>query len=99
MQNLVKSRLANQTIFKESETLLTESVASGGSLSVSGGALSRSFFEFLFIAGALYSLYLLIRVYGAEAQRRRLESERENKRNQEAILRLLNECRIWRMAI
>ena len=37
------------------------------------------------------SLYLLIRVYGAEAQRRRLESERENKRNQEAILRLLNE--------
>ena len=52
------------------------------------GGIVALIFELVFISGALFSLYLLIRVYGAEAQRRRLESERENKRNQEAILRL-----------
>ncbi len=91
MQNLVKSRLANQTIFKESEVLLTETVRLAEAYQSQVGGIIAFVFELLFIAGALYSLYLLIRVYGAEAQRRRLESERENKRNQEAILRLLNE--------
>jgi len=91
MQNLVKSRLANQTIFKESEVLLTETVRLAEAYQSQVGGIIAFVFELLFIAGALYSLYLLIRVYGAEAQRRQLESERENKRNQEAILRLLNE--------
>lgn len=91
MQNLVKSRYANQTIFKESETLLNESIRLAEAYQSQVGGIIAVIFEVLFIVGALYSLYLLIRVYGAEAQRRRLESERENKRNQEAILRLLNE--------
>ena len=91
MQNLVKSRLANQTIFEKSEALLNESVQLAEAYQSQVGGIVALIFELVFISGALFSLYLLIRVYGAEAQRRRLESERENKRNQEAILRLLNE--------
>ena len=91
MQNLVNTRLANQTIFKESETLLKDSIKLSESYQSQGSSFFSTLFALICAAGAVGSLVLLGQVNAAESQRRRLESERENKRNQEAILRLLNE--------
>ncbi len=91
MQNLVNTRLANQTIYKESENLLKLSQTLSDNYEASAGGTLSLILEVLFIAVALVSLFLLIRVYNAETIRRRVEIEKENKRNQEAILRLLNE--------
>ncbi len=88
---LEKTREANQTVNKESDTLL----ALSGDLTSVYEAQSKNIYitiaQVLLIVISAFALFLLIKVYNSEAQRRRLESERENKRNQEAILRLLNE--------
>ncbi|WP_137936148.1 methyl-accepting chemotaxis protein [Chitinivorax sp. B] len=91
MQNLVNTRLANQTIFAESENLLKDSQKLADAYQLQGGSALTYALIALFGMGAVASLVMLGSVNAAEAQRRRLESERENKRNQEAILRLLNE--------
>ncbi|MFC4160358.1 methyl-accepting chemotaxis protein [Chitinimonas lacunae] len=91
MQNLVNTRLANQTIYKESENLLRDAQRLTEAYESTGGGVVATVFQVAFIVIALLALYFLIRVYNAETQRRRAEIEAENKRNQEAILRLLNE--------
>ncbi|MBB5018022.1 twitching motility protein PilJ [Chitinivorax tropicus] len=90
-QNLVNTRLANQTIFSESEKLLVDSRKLANAYQTEGGSGIIYALIALFGIGAVGSLVMLGSVNAADAQRRRLESERENKRNQEAILRLLNE--------
>ncbi|SFZ78363.1 methyl-accepting chemotaxis protein [Chitinimonas taiwanensis] len=91
MQNLVNTRLANQTIYKESETLLKDTKALTEAYESQASGVLSIILEIIFAALAFAGLYGLIRVYNAESQRRRAEIEAENKRNQEAILRLLNE--------
>lgn len=91
MQNLVNTRLANQTIYKESEALLSDAKALTRAYETAGSGVTVVLLEVFFAVMALLALGGLIRVYNAEAQRRRMEIEAENKRNQEAILRLLNE--------
>lgn len=91
MQNLVNTRLANQTIYKESEALLSDAKALTRAYESAGSGVTAVLLEVFFAVMALLALGGLIRVYNAEAQRRRMEIEAENKRNQEAILRLLNE--------
>jgi twitching motility protein PilJ len=91
MQNLVNTRLANQTIYKESEALLQDTKALTMAYESQAGTVGTTLLQVLLVLLAASSLYLLVRVYNAESQRRRAEIEAENKRNQEAILRLLNE--------
>ncbi|WP_028447563.1 methyl-accepting chemotaxis protein [Chitinimonas koreensis] len=91
MQNLVNTRLANQTIYKESETLLKDAQRLTASYENEAGGMLIVVLEVAFALLAFLGLFGLIRVYNAESQRRRVDIEAENKRNQEAILRLLNE--------
>lgn len=91
MQSLVNTRIANQTIYRESENLLVDTQALTKAYETQGSGLIAVLLEVFFAVLALGALFGLIRVYNAEAQRRRAEIEAENKRNQEAILRLLNE--------
>jgi twitching motility protein PilJ len=91
MQNLVNTRLANQTIYKESESLLKDSQTLTSQYEAQQNSALMIVLEVLFAVSAIGSLLALISVYNGESQRRRVEIENENKRNQEAILRLLNE--------
>jgi twitching motility protein PilJ len=92
MQRLVVAKQAAAGINQESEPLLADTTKlaeayegqSLGRLIALGAAL-------LFALLALVMLILLGLVIRDEARVRALESEQENKRNQEAILRLLNE--------
>ncbi|WP_255988972.1 methyl-accepting chemotaxis protein [Chitinolyticbacter albus] len=91
MQPLVNTRLANQSIVRESDKLLTETQQLAGIYENTAGNTLITLLELLLIVAALLSLYFLIRVFNQESLRRRLALESENKKNQEAILRLLNE--------
>jgi twitching motility protein PilJ len=91
MQNLVNTRLANQTIYKESENLLKSSRNLTADFESQASGFLSVVVEVVFAASSILSLLALISVYNSESQRRRVEIENENKRNQEAILRLLNE--------
>ncbi|GAB3262665.1 methyl-accepting chemotaxis protein [Chitinimonas naiadis] len=91
MQNLVYTRLANQTTYKESEKLLQDGKKLTEAYESQAGGILMVVLEVVFAILAFAGLFGLIRVYNAESQRRRSEIESENKRNQEAILRLLNE--------
>jgi twitching motility protein PilJ len=92
MQRLVVAKQAARGINQESEPLLNATTKlaeaydtqSTGKLFTLGAAI-------LFALFALVCLVLLGVVLRDEARVRALESEQENKRNQEAILRLLNE--------
>lgn len=88
---LEKTREANQTINKDSDTLLALSRDLTSVYEVQSKNVYITIAQVLLIMVSAFALFLLIKVYNSEAQRRRFESERENKRNQEAILRLLNE--------
>ncbi|TMH06962.1 MAG: methyl-accepting chemotaxis protein [Betaproteobacteria bacterium] len=76
MQRLVVAKLAARGINQESEPL-TRTVTFWGAM--------------IFAAAALVCLIMLGKVFLDDARVRAFESEQENKRNQEAILRLLNE--------
>lgn len=91
MQPLVSSRLANQSIVHDSEKLLKETSELADTYENRVGGFLSNALQIVFIVVALLALYLLVRVFNQEAVRRRLVSEGENKKNQEAILRLLNE--------
>ncbi|MBV8658634.1 MAG: type IV pili methyl-accepting chemotaxis transducer N-terminal domain-containing protein [Burkholderiales bacterium] len=91
MQNLVNTRLANQTIYKESETLLKDTQALTEAYEGQSQGLMLVVVEVVFALLAIAALFGLVSVFNIESQRRRSEVENENKRNQEAILRLLNE--------
>ncbi|WP_254456691.1 methyl-accepting chemotaxis protein [Deefgea piscis] len=91
MQPLVNTRLANQAIVRDSEKLLTDSKALAEQYHNSVGGMIVAAVETVFIFIALASLLLLVRVFNQESVKRRLASEAENRKNQDAILRLLNE--------
>ncbi|SFN19258.1 twitching motility protein PilJ [Formivibrio citricus] len=84
-------RLTSIAITRDSETLLEKSsrLAAGyGEGIISYVFLVLSVIEAVALLGFLY---LLVRVFNQEAVRRRMQSEAENRRNQDAILRLLND--------
>ncbi|QBC43505.1 methyl-accepting chemotaxis protein [Iodobacter fluviatilis] len=91
MQPLVSSRLANQSIVLDSEKLLKETSELADTYENRVGGFLINALQVGFIAVSLLALFLLVRTFNQEAVRRRLVLEAENKKNQEAILRLLNE--------
>jgi twitching motility protein PilJ len=92
MQRLVKAKEAARGINQESEPLLADTTKLADAYqSQSAGRLFTLGAAVLFALFALLCLILLGIVIRDEARVRAFESEQENKRNQEAILRLLNE--------
>jgi twitching motility protein PilJ len=88
---LVNARTASLAILRDSESLLQLSTELADEYEQGTSTRLSTLAEILLAALALGSLYLLVRVFNQEAVRRRLQSEAENRRNQEAILRLLND--------
>ncbi len=89
MQPLVEAKQAGHGIFTESDKLLADTqeiTTAYQGLGTIGNAMA-----ILFGVLGLASLALFGYVNINEAKRRALQGEAENKRNQEAILRLLNE--------
>ncbi len=91
MNRLVLAKQAARAINSESEALLADTTK----LSEQYGAGTHSrlalWAAIVFFVVALVSLVLLGKVFLDDARVRAVASEGENKRNQEAILRLLNE--------
>jgi len=90
MQSLVNAKQAGRDIFVNSDKLLssTEQLSAGYE---SIGRVVGPWLAGLFGLLALASAVLLALAIINDARRRAVHSEDENKRNQEAILRLLNE--------
>ncbi|WP_028450399.1 MULTISPECIES: methyl-accepting chemotaxis protein [Chitinibacter] len=91
MQPLVNTRLANQAIVRDSDKLLTDTAELATQYDNKTGGFIVGALELVLIGLALGSLLLLVRVFNQESVKRRLASEAENRKNQDAILRLLNE--------
>ena len=92
MANLVVAKQAARSINGESEPLLVDATRLAGQYE--SGAKSRALTLALAIVFALIALgclALIAKVFLDDARLRAQDSEHENKRNQEAILRLLNE--------
>ncbi len=92
MANLVVAKQAARSINNEAEPLLAETTKL--SAQYESGAGSRELtlgLAILFALVALGCLALIAKVFLDDARLRAQDSEHENKRNQEAILRLLNE--------
>ncbi len=88
---MIDARIASQAILRDSEILLDKSTQLANEYEAGTGTLTANIIQVLLAVVSLTSLYLLVRMFNQEALRRRLESEKENKNNQEAILRLLND--------
>ena len=91
MSRLVAAKQAARGVNNEAEALLTDTTRLAGDFE---GAKSRSYTlwaAILCALGALGALVLLGKVFLDDARVRAAASDQENKRNQEAILRLLNE--------
>ncbi len=88
---MVDARIISLAILRDSETLLKDTTDLAQTYETAATAKAATLAELVFAALALGALYLLVRVYNQEALRRRLQSEAENRMNQEAILRLLND--------
>jgi twitching motility protein PilJ len=86
---LVKSKSAAQALFKESDKLLNE--ANGLSSNYDTAGSISYLLAGLFSLVALASLILLGMININETKSRARKSEEENRRNQEAILRLMDE--------
>lgn len=91
MQPLVSARMASQSIVSDSEALLQDTRKLADAYENTSGSLVTGLLQLTFVVLALFALYQLVVVFNQEAVRRRLVLEGENKKNQEAILRLLNE--------
>ena len=93
MQRLTVAKQAARAINAEAEPLLEDSVKLAQAYEGGGGSFRTFFFvaAIIFALLALVCLVLLGKVFLDDARMRAFESEGENKRNQEAILRLLNE--------
>ena len=92
MQRLVVAKQAARAINNEAEPLLNDTRKLASDFESSRGARLVTLWGAIFFAGlALIFLVLLGKVFLDDARIRADESEQENKRNQEAILRLLNE--------
>ncbi len=92
MQRLVGAKLAARGVNQESEPLLADVTKLTGEYENQNEARTFTFWAaMIFSIFALLSLIALGKVFLDDARVRAFESEQENKRNQEAILRLLNE--------
>jgi twitching motility protein PilJ len=92
MQALAAAKQASRDIFGASEGLLKATVQVGSLHEQSAqGQAAYAWAAVLFALLALGCLLLLGQVYLADSRRRALESERQNRSNQAAILRLLDE--------
>jgi len=92
MQRLTLAKAAARSINSESEELLSDTTKLADQYE--GGGKAHAFMlaaAIIFALLALICLVLLGKVFLDDARVRAFESEGENKRNQEAILRLLNE--------
>jgi twitching motility protein PilJ len=92
MQKLVAAKQAARAINQESEALLEKSRAlSDAYASERRGQTFATIAAILFAVLAFICLAVLGKVFLDDARSRAFGSEQENRRNQEAILRLLNE--------
>jgi twitching motility protein PilJ len=92
MQRLVIAKQAGRGITQESEPLLADVTKLTSDYDGQTAVRNVTFgAAMVFAAFALLSLIALGKVFLDDARVRAFESEQENKRNQEAILRLLNE--------
>ncbi|SDH33859.1 methyl-accepting chemotaxis protein [Propionivibrio dicarboxylicus] len=90
-EGLVDARVASLAIQRDAEVLLMEAINLADFYERNTQMRLSAIGEVLLAMLALTALYLLVRVFNQETVRRRLASEAENKANQEAILRLLND--------
>ena len=88
---LVSAKQAVRAVTNEAEGLLADTTKLAEAYKGSGKSRVPMWFAILFALLALATLLLLGKVFLDDARVRAFESEQENKRNQEAILRLLNE--------
>ena len=88
---LVSAKQAVRAIGNEAEGLLTETTKITEIYKSGGKSRVPMWAAIIFSLLALGTLLLLGKVFLDDARVRAFESEQENKRNQEAILRLLNE--------
>jgi len=94
MANLVVAKQAARSINNESEALLGDTTRLAGQYETGGKSQPRALtlgLAIVFALIALGCLALIAKVFLDDARLRAQDSEHENKRNQEAILRLLNE--------
>src|SRR5437588_40981 len=92
MSRLVVAKRAARVINQESEPLLGDTNKLTGEFENQTGARNFTFWAAMtFAFFALLILILLGKLFLDDARVRAYQSEQENKRNQEAILRLLNE--------
>jgi twitching motility protein PilJ len=91
MNRLVAAKQAARGINNESEALLGDTTKLAEQFEGAGKSRAPLWAAGVFIVLSLSALVLLGKVFLDDARVRAFESEGENKRNQEAILRLLNE--------
>jgi len=91
LNRLVAAKQAARSVSDESEALLADTARLTETYEGSGRSRATLWTAIVFAALALATLVLLGKVFLDDARVRAFESEQENKRNQEAILRLLNE--------
>ena len=90
-QNLLGAKRAGKAISQDSEQLLQQSEKL---IEAYEAGLSNRFTGYVMMAGGVMVLLLLLlsaKAYTDDTNRRTLEAERSNRRNQDAILRLMNE--------
>ena len=88
---LVNARIASLAILRDTDLLLDETTRLTAFYEQNTTSWVSTVSELVLAVIVFGALYLLVRVFNQESVRRRLQSENENKRNQEAILRLLND--------
>jgi twitching motility protein PilJ len=92
MQRLVNAKRATRDIFNDSETLLRQADALDANYEADAEARQVNYIALVVVSSlALLMLLLVGKVYIHDSGRRAEESERQNKANQQAILRLLDE--------
>ena len=92
IKGLVEAKNAQRSLFKDGDKMLelSRKLTDGYNNNASSG-LVEALLTLVFASFALAFAVLFAKVLLDDAKRRAAESEQENKRNQEAILRLLNE--------
>src|SRR6185369_7995911 len=91
MNRLVAAKQAARGINNESDSLLNDTTKLADQFESGGRTRGALWAAVVFVLLALVFLVLLGKVFLDDARVRASESDQENKRNQEAILRLLNE--------
>ncbi|HET7098334.1 MAG TPA: methyl-accepting chemotaxis protein, partial [Casimicrobiaceae bacterium] len=91
MGRLVSAKQVARSVNNDAEALLADTTRLADVYEGSGRSRVPLWFAIIFALLALGTLLLLGKVFLDDARVRAFESEDENKRNQEAILRLLNE--------